>query len=79
MPRRVSSRRGAAPASQELHTEWITHLGLMYQTDVSWGDVYARADWSWSDDYNTSSSLDPRLVQDSYSWVNARVGTHWRD
>lgn len=57
--------------------EWVTSLGLMYQTDVSWGDAYARVDWSWSDDYNTSFSADPRLVQGSYSWVNLRVGTHW--
>ena len=49
----------------------------MYLTDVSWGEVYARADWSWSDDYNTSFSADPRLVQDSYSWLNFRIGTRW--
>ncbi len=59
--------------------EWTTHLGLMYETDVSWGDVYARADWAWSDEYNTSSSADPRLVQDAYSWVNFRLGTHIAD
>ena len=57
--------------------EWTSHLGLMYQTDVSWGEVYARSDWAWSDEYNTSFSADPRLVQDSYSWVNLRVGTRW--
>ena len=56
--------------------EWTTHLGLMYETDVSWGDVYARADWAWSDEYNTSFSADPRLVQDSYDWLNFRLGTH---
>ncbi len=49
----------------------------MYETDVSWGDVYARADWSWSDEYNTSYAADPRLMQDAYSWLNFRVGTHW--
>jgi len=57
--------------------EWTTHLGLMYQTDVRWGEVYARTDWAWSDNYNTSYSADPRLVQDSYSWVNFRLGTRW--
>ena len=57
--------------------EWTTHLGLVYETDVSWGDVYARADWSWSDEYNTSFGADPRLVQDAYSWLNFRLGTHW--
>ena len=57
--------------------EWKTHLGLQYETPVSWGDVYARADWSWTDEYNTSFSADPRLVQDAYSWVNLRAGTRW--
>jgi outer membrane receptor protein involved in Fe transport len=57
--------------------EWTTHLGLMYQTDVSWGEVYARTDWAWSDEYNTSFSADPRRTQDSYSWLNFRLGTRW--
>jgi outer membrane receptor for ferric coprogen and ferric-rhodotorulic acid len=57
--------------------EWKSHLGLTYERPVSWGDAYARVDWSWTDEYNTSFSADPRLVQDSYSWVNARIGTRW--
>jgi outer membrane receptor protein involved in Fe transport len=57
--------------------EWTTHLGLMYQTDVSWGEIYARTDWSWSDEYNTSFSADPSKMQDSYSWLNFRLGTRW--
>jgi outer membrane receptor protein involved in Fe transport len=57
--------------------EWTTHLGLMYQTDVSWGEVYARTDWSWSDEYNTSFSADPSKMQDAYSWLNFRLGTRW--
>ncbi len=57
--------------------EWTTHLGLVYETDVSWGDVYARADWSWTDESNTSYAADPRLVQDAYSWLNFRLGTRW--
>jgi len=31
---------------------------------VSWGDMYFRTDWSWTGDYNTSFSADPRLVQE---------------
>ncbi len=58
--------------------EWTTHVGLMYQNDVSWGEIFARADWSWSDEYNTSFSADPRLVQDSYNWLNFRIGTRWQ-
>ncbi len=56
---------------------WKTHLGLTYEQPVSWGDVYGRVDWSWTDDYNTSFSGDPRLTQGSYNWVNLRTGTRW--
>ncbi len=57
--------------------EWTSYLGAMYRTDVSWGEIYARGNWSWSDEYNTSFSADPRLVQDSYSWINLRLGARW--
>ena len=57
--------------------EWKTHLGLQYEQPVSWGDLFARADWSWTSEYNTSFSADPRLKQDAYSWVNLRAGTRW--
>jgi outer membrane receptor protein involved in Fe transport len=57
--------------------EWKTHLGALYEQPVSWGDVYARVDWSWTDEYNTSFSADPRLTQDSYSLVGVRVGSRW--
>ena len=57
--------------------EWKSHIGVTYEQPVSWGDAYARVDWSWSDEYNTSFSADPRLVQDSYSWWGARIGTRW--
>jgi len=57
--------------------EWKTHVGLLYERPVSWGEAYARFDWSWTSEYNTSFSADPRLEQDAYSWVNLRVGTRW--
>ena len=57
--------------------EWTSNLGLMYETDVSWGQAYARGDWTWSDEYFATSQLDPNIVQDSYSWLNLRVGTRW--
>ena len=57
--------------------EWKTHIGFMYEQPVSWGDLYARADWSWTSEYNTSFSADPRLEQDAYSWVNLRLGSRW--
>jgi outer membrane receptor protein involved in Fe transport len=57
--------------------EWKTHLGMMYEQPVSWGDLYGRVDWSWTDSYNTSFSSSPLLSQDAYSWVSVRAGTRW--
>jgi iron complex outermembrane receptor protein len=59
--------------------EWKTHFGIQYDQPVSWGDLFARTDWSWTSDYNTSFSADPRLKQNNYSWVNVRAGTRWND
>ena len=59
--------------------EWKTHLGLQYDQPVSWGELFTRADWSWTSEYNTSFSADPRLKQDAYSWVNLRAGTRWKN
>ena len=56
-----------------------THLGLQYDQPVSWGDMFARADWSWTSQYNTSFSADPRLKQDAYDWINLRAGTRWNN
>jgi hypothetical protein len=42
---------------------------------MAWGEAYARADWSWTDDYHTSFSADPRLVQNNHSDVAMRFGT----
>ena len=57
--------------------EWKGNLSLMYEDAVSWGEYYLRGNWSWTDEYNTSFSADPRLVQDSYSWITLRAGTRW--
>lgn len=72
---------GTQPGSCNLSGEhpidapvWATHLGLQYQRPLSWGELYARVDWSWTDRYNTSFSADPRLVQDAYSDVALRLG-----
>jgi outer membrane receptor protein involved in Fe transport len=53
---------------------WSTHLGMQQQYNLQWGKLYARIDWSWTDEYNTSFSADPRLVQDDSSDVALRVG-----
>ena len=54
-----------------------THLGLSYERPTSWGDLFARGDWSTTSEYNTTFSADPRLFQPSYDWINVRVGTRW--
>jgi outer membrane receptor protein involved in Fe transport len=77
---------GTAPRSCNLAGEhpinapvWSAHLGLEQQRSMSWGEAYARIDWSWTDEYNTSFSADPRLKQDDYSDVALRVGARWGD
>ena len=59
--------------------EWKTHAGFQYERPVRWGSIFGRADWSWTDEYNTSFSSDPRLTQEAYSWINLRAGTRWAD
>jgi iron complex outermembrane recepter protein len=58
---------------------WKTSLGVQYERAASFGDFYARADWSWTGTYNTSFSADPRLMQPSYSWVNLRTGVRHKN
>lgn len=50
--------------------ELKTHAALQYAGDV----FYARADWTWSDEYFTNSNHDPRQIQGSFSLVDARFG-----
>jgi outer membrane receptor protein involved in Fe transport len=57
--------------------EWKTHLGVQYDQPVSFGSLYARADWAWTSEYNTSFSADPRLKQAAYDWINLRAGTRF--
>jgi outer membrane receptor protein involved in Fe transport len=72
---------GSSPSSCDLagerpiHApEWETHVGVQYQRMLTRGELSFRADWSWTDDYNTSFSADPRLVQGAYSALAVRVG-----
>jgi iron complex outermembrane receptor protein len=72
---------GTAPRSCNLSGEhpivapvWSTHVGLLSQHPMNWGELYARIDWSWTDEYNTSFSADPRLVQNDHSDVGLRIG-----
>jgi iron complex outermembrane receptor protein len=54
--------------------EWKTHTGLQYDTDLAGGTLSLRADWSWTDAYNTNFAGDPRLRQAAYHWLNLRAG-----
>jgi len=54
--------------------DWSTSVGLDYEHQVAWGELYARGDWAWSSEYFTNTNLDPRLVQEAYSLVNVRLG-----
>jgi outer membrane receptor protein involved in Fe transport len=71
---------GSLPLSCDLSGErplnappWELHLGLEHETPVSWGSISARLDWSWTDRYHTAFSADPRLMQDAYHDVGARI------
>jgi iron complex outermembrane receptor protein len=77
---------GSLPLSCDLSGErplnappWELHLGLEHERPVSWGSISARLDWSWTDRYHTAFSADPRLMQDAYHDVGARIGAHIGD
>lgn len=50
------------------------HFGFAYDRPVPFGSIYARADFTWSDDYFTNVNHDPRQVQDAFGLVDARLG-----
>ena len=50
------------------------HAALAYDRPTSFGSIYARADYSWSDDYFTNVNHDPRQVQDAFGVIDARFG-----
>jgi len=52
-------------------------MGLEYRTPVSFGQLFARVDADWTSRYNTSFSADPRLTQDPYTWLRARIGSEF--
>jgi iron complex outermembrane recepter protein len=52
-------------------------LGLEYKKPVSFGQLFAGVNADWTSRYNTSFSADPRLTQDPYTWLRARVGAEF--
>lgn len=72
---------GSLPLSCDLSGEqpldappWEIHVGLQHTAPVSWGELFGRLDWSWTDRYHTTFSADPRLVQDAYHDAGVRIG-----
>ena len=50
------------------------HAGLVYDRPTSFGEFYARTDYSWSDDYFSNVNHDPRHVQGAFGLLDARAG-----
>ncbi|HKE93325.1 MAG TPA: TonB-dependent receptor [Povalibacter sp.] len=72
---------GSLPQSCDLSGEhpidappWAVTVGVQHTRPVSWGELSARLDWSWTDTYNTSFSADPRLQQGSWHAIDVRLG-----
>jgi outer membrane receptor protein involved in Fe transport len=71
---------GSLPLSCDLSGErpinappWELHLGLQHSRPMSWGRLYGRLDWTWTDRRQTSFSADPDAVQDANHDVGARI------
>jgi iron complex outermembrane recepter protein len=72
---------GSLPRSCDLSGEhpidapqWAAHLGLEHTAPLGATDLFGRVDWSWSDQYSTSFSGDPRLIQKPFHDVGVRLG-----
>ena len=57
--------------------ELTSNLALTWEQPVGSGDLYARMDYRYVDEYNSSSELDPRHEQSDYTLTNVRLG--WRN
>jgi len=72
---------GSLPGSCDLTGEhpidappWMFSASLQHERPVSWGELFARIDMAWNDQYNTSYSADPRLIQKSSFDIGMRLG-----
>jgi iron complex outermembrane receptor protein len=52
-------------------------FGSMGQWSLNSGTLYARVDWTWTDEMHTNANLDPRSYRPSSSNLNGRLG--WRN
>ncbi len=65
---------------REYTPEWQGNVGVDYTLHFSNGLKLASSlDLIYSDDYLTAPSLDPNLVQDAYTKINARIALSSRD
>jgi len=70
----------ASGQRREFTPEYQGNLGLDYQIELWRGmRLNNTLDFIYSDKYTTTPSLDPRLVQDAYVKVNARIALSGRD
>ncbi len=72
---------GSLPRSCDLTGEhpidappWMINASVQHERPVSWGKLFGRLDVSWNDQYNTSFSADPRLIQEPRFDVGMRFG-----
>lgn len=49
-------------------------VSLTYEQPLRSATLHGRIGGSWSSEYHTNSTLDPRHVQEAYSLVNAHIG-----
>jgi outer membrane receptor protein involved in Fe transport len=61
------SNQYVAPWSANLLSEYVQPLGAGLELKFNLDLIY-------SDEYNPTQNLDPRIVQDSYTKINARIG-----
>jgi outer membrane receptor protein involved in Fe transport len=57
-----------------LTPQWRSTVSGAYSRPLSFGNLYARADWSWQSSELTNTNLDPRSLMPAYSLVNLRLG-----
>lgn len=72
----------ASGQTREFTPQWQGNLGLIHTVQLSAMELGSALDLIYSDDYLTSPTLDPRMHQESYLKVNARLslsgpGQHW--
>ena len=50
------------------------NIDLTFEQAIRSGSLYARLDWSYTSQYSTNSTLDPRHMQEAYSLVDLHAG-----